>query len=152
MGVEFTRIGADELKLLKEYISTELRRPYSDETKVDRDRRQAQRAKVDFDLSVRVERGYAFYTGQIQNISSNGIFIFTREEHPVGSKLSIRFKIPALDKTIETTGVVRWCLPRPAGKVWTPGIGVEFAGLGEETTELLEEYIADKNVIKYQAD
>lgn len=147
MGIEFTFIRRQDLQRLRTYIAAELKHARAGAAQLVQDRRRAQRAAVDFDLTVRVERGYTFYTGRIRDISSGGIFIFTKEPHEVGERLTVRFKIPALDKTIEVTGVVRWRVTQPTGRIGTPGVGIEFAGLSEQVVAELNEYIADKNVL-----
>ena len=148
MGIEFTYIRRDDQRRLRTFIAAELKRARTGETHLVRDRRSSRRASVDFDLTVRVERGYTFYTGHIRDISSGGIFIFTKRPHEVGERLTVRFTIPALGKTIEATGVVKWVLTAPTGRVGGPGVGIEFSGLPEETVAELNEYIADKNVIR----
>ena len=146
-GIEFTFIRRPDLRRLRTYIAAELKRAEAGDAQLAKDRRRAPRAAVDFDLTVRVERGYTFYTGRIRDIAGGGIYIFTREPHEVGERLTVKFRIPALDKTIETTGVVKWCLKGPTRQVGGPGVGIEFTGLSEQTVAELNEYIADKNLI-----
>lgn len=150
MGVQFTYIKRNDLLRLKNFITGELKRERPDESRAERDRRRSHRFEPDFDLTVRVERGYTFYTGHVRNISGGGIFILTNEPHKVGEKLRVRFKLPAIDKTIETVGIVRWCLSRPTDRIGVPGVGIEFTDLSEQTIADLNEYIADKNVITYE--
>ncbi len=70
--------------------------------------------------------------GRVSVIGLSGMFIRTRESHPVGTTLALR--IHALDTDIEVQCVVRDAEPG--------GLGVEFSGLSAENEQKLKSVIA----------
>jgi uncharacterized protein (TIGR02266 family) len=76
------------------------------------------------------------------NLSRKGLFVATPEIVPVGTQVTVRFRLPNEDTAIEAVAEVAWTNEEKdfeAGKV--PGYGVEFVELPEEHQERLDEYM-----------
>ena len=84
----------------------------------------------------------AFIERYAANVSKGGIFIVSKEVHPIGSE--IRFEIRSVDGNIVFSGrgIVRWTqLHDPVTKK-LPGLGVQFTALDEENRGVLEKLLA----------
>src|SRR5690349_20074011 len=60
-------------------------------------------------------------SGKTRNISIGGAFIDLERTFAMGTRVVLKFKVPALTETIEVGAIVRW--------VESGGIGVQFDGL-----------------------
>jgi type IV pilus assembly protein PilZ len=97
------------------------------------DRRQHRRYQVC--LSVDYSDGDHFLFAYIENISEMGIFIRTDNPLPVGTELTLRFRLKGAD-LLELDGEVTWVNPvRPGGENLNPGMGVRFLDLSPDQRE-----------------
>ena len=83
------------------------------------------------DLSVTYEGGSEEIAARPPDISTRGMFINTIRNFPVGSVLTIRFKLAHTGAEVQTRGEVRHCL---AGV----GVGVEFVGISPAAVQAIE--------------
>ena len=80
-------------------------------------------------LQVDYTQGENFLFSNISNISEMGIFIYSNEPLPVGTKLTLRFG-PDGQPPLELNGEVMWINPyRADGNNINPGMGVRFTSL-----------------------
>ena len=70
----------------------------------------------------------------LEDLSIGGAFVHSRQVFPVGSILSLRFKLPNVTNFIACTGIVR---NMNVGN----GLGVEFLDLPGENSRQIKEYI-----------
>lgn len=97
-------------------------------------RRSATRHEVAIDVSVRLAEGVgASPAGSlagspagsidttIENLSLTGAFLVLNQRLTIGSRVTLRFRIPTHDRPIETAAVVRWSNDQ--------GAGLQFDGL-----------------------
>lgn len=66
------------------------------------------------------------------NLSLGGAQVTSNGKHPMGQRLSISFKIPTQEHTIEIGATVRWADSQ--------GIGLQFDGLRARDVWALNEY------------
>jgi len=104
----------------------------------DRSQRVHARTPAALVVTFRLAGKAAFIERYASNVSAGGIFIVSREVHPVGSE--IRFEIRSVDGGTVFTGrgIVRWTkLHDPATKQ-LPGLGIQFTDLDDENRAILE--------------
>lgn len=92
-------------------------------------------------VTFRVAGRAAFIERYASNVSKGGIFIVSREVHPIGSE--IKFEIRSVDGAAVFTGVgiVRWTkLHDPATKQ-LPGLGIQFTNLDDDNQQVLEKLL-----------
>lgn len=66
------------------------------------------------------------------DLSLHGMFVNTSTHFPEGAIVNLRFRLTRSNVEVQTRGEVRYCLPGI-------GIGVEFVGLGEEASRVIEQ-------------
>ena len=66
------------------------------------------------------------------NISTQGMFINTVQEFPLGAVLYVRFRLGRTVRVVHAKAEVRYCLPGV-------GIGVEFTDMSESARHAIEE-------------
>ncbi len=96
--------------------------------------------RVTFAEKVRVQHSGKYYDLLSENLSEGGMFIRTHEPFPSGSELEIA--LPLEESLIHLKAVVRRVLFGESSKV-SPGMGVEFKGIGGEYTEMLRRYVRE---------
>ena len=103
------------------------------------DRRVAERVPVEW--AVDYASGDTFLYSYITNISTMGIFIYSQQPLPLGSRLSLKFAPPGEDG-FELQAEVAWVNPyREGGENLNPGMGVRFVDLALEMRERLVELV-----------
>ncbi len=101
------------------------------------DRRKSERA----DLVVRV----AYHTVDelfsefARNINEGGLFVETETPHPVGTEVSLQFKIPGSDEPLQVVGRVAHTTGDDTGE--TPGIGIEFDDLDGQARQRINQLV-----------
>ncbi len=81
------------------------------------------RTQQRFDRRVEVEVGHGGETRAMwtRNMSLGGLFLETEARPPMGTKVTLRFRVPTQKEPIEVGAVVRWADEN--------GFGVQFDGL-----------------------
>lgn len=79
-----------------------------------------------------------FATGYASHISDRGIFVRSRDPRPVGSRLSFELKLSSGEVAFAGKGLVRWVQGLDAQGLGTPGMGLEFEHLSEESRRVIE--------------
>jgi type IV pilus assembly protein PilZ len=84
-----------------------------------------------------------FLVDYTANVSVGGMFIKTNSPLEVGTRFRLRFRLPGMDRPIDTYAVVRWALrPDEAGPM-IPGMGVAFEELSEQDAREVEKMLAE---------
>lgn len=100
------------------------------------DRRQSERALVDWTVDYRAKDTFLF--AYISDISAMGIFVRTPQPEPPGTRLNLRFAPPG-GTLLELEGQVTWINPPRAGddSHRQTGMGVQFVDLTAPQREQL---------------
>jgi PilZ domain len=96
--------------------------------------RQHRRVSLRTDLWIGQEGIYTRTDEFLQDLSVGGAFVDSRQIFPVGSMLSLRFKLPNITNFISCTAAVR---NMEAGS----GFGIEFLDLSLENRRHVAEYV-----------
>jgi len=101
------------------------------------------RNRVDLKMLVqfRLDTRDEFLRDYAVNVSTGGMFIRSRDPHPVGSNVYLQFKLSDGEKLIEGLAKVIHVNP-PSHPV--PGMGVEFVNIDAESQALIDGIIADR--------
>ncbi len=91
-----------------------------------------QRRSARAPLVVRVDYSTveALFSEFTANINEGGLFIETERPAPVGTVVSLQFRLPGSEEPIKVDGRVVWTSPERPNDV--PGMGIEFEGLDRE--------------------
>jgi uncharacterized protein (TIGR02266 family) len=97
------------------------------------ERRKAVRLPVAIPIELRHERGFSLYA--TSDLSEGGAFFPRSIPHPVGSKLSLTFRLPGEEQAVSCDGEV----------VNVPdqhrlGMGVRFIGLSQDDAQRLSQF------------
>lgn len=112
------------------------------------DQRRFERA--DFKVEVTLESESNFYNGFTENISAGGLFVATYDTREIGDTLSMEFTLPGREAPISVKGEVRWLRElNPLTPDMTPGMGVRFVDLSDETAEIITAFIQHKDPLFY---
>ena len=105
------------------------------------ERRLAERVLTDLEVDYGSDDTYLF--AYAKNISSLGIFLQTQSPEAPGTRLNLRFTVPATGERIQVEGVVRWVNPYRPGDInnLNPGMGIEFTDLDESQRERIVDLI-----------
>ena len=114
-----------------------------------RERRENHR--FDFEVEVGFETDSNFYTGLTQDVSTGGLFIATHDLKPVGTKFTLQFKLPGVEKALELEVEVRWLretssLHRSDGP---HGMGVRFNNLTPEQSAAIASFLKKRDSLFY---
>jgi uncharacterized protein (TIGR02266 family) len=86
-------------------------------------------------------------TGLSSDISMGGMFIATFVPMQVGTRLSLRFRLPT--GQVITAGIVRWAREGRPGMI--AGMGIEFVDMGELDRAALRRFCGDRpRFLSYQ--
>ncbi len=103
----------------------------------EKDRRKAQRSATSICCwTVSLD---SFYSGRIDNLSKDGLFINTSKDIPMGAKVSIEFLPPNTDNVVRVESQAVWMKKDKGGNIL--GIGVEFVKLSREDKEVISFYL-----------
>ena len=114
------------------------------------ERRQHNRASIDYELEVSLESGNNFYAGIMRDISEGGLFIVTDRIHRDGEIMKIAFKFPGIEGPIEVTCMVQWRRCLFSGSPMDEGIGVKFMDLDPEISKKINAYLKDNDSNLYE--
>ncbi len=79
-----------------------------------------------------------FFIDYASNISMGGVFIRSQKPLPVGTRLKVKFNLPNLEQTIETSGIIVHMV-RPSNNMH--GMGLHFDDLDMDTKKLIDDLI-----------
>lgn len=96
--------------------------------------RQHRRVSLRTELWIGQEGIYTRTDEFLRDLSVGGAFVMSRQVFPVGSMLSLRFKLPNLTNFVSCTGIVR-------NMEIGVGIGVQFLDLSVDNCRFVGEYV-----------
>lgn len=104
-------------------------------------KRREERVPALLVVHYRIEGREAFIERYSANVSQNGIFIATRETHPVGSVVSFEIRAADGSTAFRAKGVVRWIRSHDPSKKQVPGLGVQFTEIDDDNRITLNRMI-----------
>jgi uncharacterized protein (TIGR02266 family) len=112
--------------------------PGADASADPTERRAAPRVAIETDVTIgghgRVQSGVSL------DVSMGGLFVATYAPLPVGTRVSLRFRLPT--GTVVATGSVRWVRdPRP-GRI--AGVGIELTEMSDDDRETLRRFCGNR--------
>lgn len=112
------------------------------------DKRVYKRFPVVVEVSYSSEHN--FYTGFIRNISSGGLFVATAAPLHIGERMELSFHIPGADAACVVHGIVKWMIPYdPLNTETSPGMGVQFIDLNQETQTIIDSFLKLREPLFY---
>ena len=114
------------------------------------DARRYPRHDVEFEVTMESESN--FYMGLTENLSEGGIFVATHVLKPLGTMISVSFKLPDVEEPIKATGSVRWVSEYSETSDTSPGLGVRFEQLTTEQSEQIRRFLAARAPLFYDED
>jgi uncharacterized protein (TIGR02266 family) len=105
--------------------------------------------RVRLEVEVTLESDHNFYTGLTSDLSEGGLFVATHALWPVGTKISVRFRLPGLEQPIQADTEVRWVRD---GRFSTlpPGIGLRFFHLPGDALHAVTQFVQRRDTIFYE--
>ncbi|MFT6399883.1 MAG: hypothetical protein ACJAYU_004653 [Bradymonadia bacterium] len=86
-----------------------------------------------------------FFVSLEDDVAAGGLFIATHMDWPVGMQMVAQVELPELKQKFRIRGVVHFVRPPSAETAeYPPGVGIRFAGLTEETRQIIERYSQDR--------
>jgi uncharacterized protein (TIGR02266 family) len=112
--------------------------PGADTSADPTERRATPRIPVETDVTLggqgRVQSGVSL------DVSMGGIFVAAYAPLPVGSRVSVRFRLPT--GSIVATGAVRWVREGRPGRI--AGMGIGFTEMSDEDRETLRRFCGNR--------
>ena len=103
----------------------------------DFDRRKSERANLIVQVVYHtVDELFAEFA---RNINEGGLFVETDTPHPVGTEVSLQFKIPGSDEPLHVVGRVAHTTSGGPGE--PPGIGIEFDDLDSQARQRINQLV-----------
>ncbi len=99
-------------------------------------RRSSARFDVETEISLASES--QFFTGLTRNLSRGGVFVATYRALPIGARITMQITLP--EGVVVARGTVRW--RHEGGPDSSPGVGVQFDALDEESQARVEAFCA----------
>ncbi len=99
--------------------------------------------RIPYAVRVEFRTASSFLVAYSVNLSRGGIFLETDHAAPIGAEVTLQLAIPDADP-LEVTGRVSWRREQEDDD-GPPGIGVEFAAIGDEIGTLLDDLVAGFN-------
>lgn len=87
------------------------------------------------------------FTGNIFNLSGEGLFIFTKHTFPPGSQLYIELPIKEKGRFLPVMGTVIWLADKEIQPHCYPGMGIQFTDIDKFTQQKIVEFI-EKHLIR----
>jgi uncharacterized protein (TIGR02266 family) len=109
------------------------------------------RARLEIEVSLESEHN--FWTGLTDNISEGGIFIATHTPPPKGTTVAMALLLPGATEALAVKGVVAWIRePSVAIEGSPPGCGLRWTELSHEARHAINEFVARRETIYFDAD
>lgn len=103
-------------------------------------------ARVLTDIPVEFSHSSRVLSGEILNISEDGVFISTEEHYEMGNILSMKFILPKDDGDIEieTEGEVMWGDESDEGQKLLNGVGIQFSNISAEDRTAIASFVEEE--------
>ncbi len=83
-----------------------------------------------------------FFSDFTTNINEGGMFVGTETPHPLGTEVTLQFRLPGGSAPCSVSGRVVWVRQAADGE-GPRGMGVEFGTLDEETRSRINELVRE---------
>jgi uncharacterized protein (TIGR02266 family) len=103
--------------------------------------RREERAPSLLVVNFRLPGKEAFIERYAANISRGGIFLVSRELHPVGTELCFEVRTAEGASAFNAKGVVCWSRNADAAKQLPPGLGIQFTEIDDENRAVVERMV-----------
>jgi uncharacterized protein (TIGR02266 family) len=107
------------------------------------------RYAVDFDLTL--ESATYFWAGSATNLSKGGFFVATHILQDIGERFRFTIRLPATGRLIKGIGEVRWHRPMDESPEAPAGMGIRFVELEQGSQETIDDYLADREPVRWDA-
>ena len=97
--------------------------------------------RIPYSVKVDFRTPSSFLVAYSVNLSRGGIFLETDQGPPIGAEVTLELAVPDA-RPISLTGVVTWRREEQDND-GPPGIGVEFANIGDEMASTIDELVSD---------
>ncbi len=104
---------------------------------------EAPRAPFEQAVALRFRRSGEFVDEQAANVSTGGMFIRTRNPHPVGAVFEFRFHLGDNQPLLAGKAQVAWIRRRSQGADEPSGMGVRFVELADESRRQIAQLVAE---------
>jgi uncharacterized protein (TIGR02266 family) len=111
-------------------------------------RRATPRCNVE--LEVNLETDSNFYMGLTENISEGGLFVATHRYKPLGTLVTLSFRVPNRAEPITIKGEVRWLRPANGRNEVHPGMGIQFVDVGPDELAAIRAFIRKREPLFYE--
>ena len=105
--------------------------------------------RIDVNAHLKYKAGLSANTklssGKVLNLSGDGLFVHSKDTHPLGSKLYLEMTLGTGKKPIIASGAVIWLADKELQPHSYPGMGIEFVNLAKTTQVKVIDFI-DKNI------
>jgi len=105
--------------------------------------RERQERRVSIGIQVDYEKEGRVICAFSKDISSNGMFIITRDTLPIGKDLELTFFLPEVEKSLTVRGRVIRELRDDQDGHYVGGMGISFIGLSEEDSRAINNFITE---------
>ncbi len=105
----------------------------------DRVERLTQRVPVSMPVDYAV--GETAYHGYILNLSTNGMFLHTKNQMEPGTVVHVKFSLPDSDELLDVKGVVKWSTQTSGDENLFGGSGIELVFKDEGIRRAVKEFI-----------
>jgi len=102
------------------------------------------RAEPRYEVRIRVDSSTRemFVSNYMANLSRGGLFMEMERPFPIGSEVQLAFLLPGINSVINAMGRVVWNYDIKKGTSHiTPGVGIQFTGMGSDHKSMLEKYL-----------
>ncbi len=106
--------------------------------------------RCDVELEVNLDTDSNFYLGLTENISEGGLFVATHRYKPLGTLVTLSFKVPNRPDPITVKGEVRWLRPANGHNEVHPGMGIQFVDIGPEEQAAIRSFIRKREPMFYE--
>ena len=106
--------------------------------------------RCDVELEVNLETDSNFYLGLTENISESGLFVATHRYKPLGTLVTLSFRVPNRPEPITFKGEVRWLRPANGRNEVHPGMGIQFVDLGPDELAAIRSFIREREPLFYE--
>src|SRR5260370_15106507 len=97
--------------------------------------------RLALELEVTLQSDSNFYIGLTDNLSDGGIFVATHLVQPIGTVVSLTFRLPNRRTPVVTAGRVRWIREVVESREAPPRMGLEFEPLSPDAARHSHEVI-----------
>ena len=101
-------------------------------------------ARVPVSIPLDYTIGEESFTSSLLNISSTGLFLYTKKELMPGTSLQIKFLLAGAERAIALKGTVRWSTKPSGGEDYFYGAGVIFTSISDEDKEIVGKFVRDE--------